>query len=162
MTADARAFLTGLFHAAVRAADPREVLRGQLPELPKGRTVVVGAGKGAAQMARAFEDLWPAPCEGVVVTRYGYACPTRHIRVIEAAHPVPDAAGLQGARALMEAVRGLGPDDLVVASLRGLELGEAVCIPSLPDVADWNALEAAEAKIAPNASRDTVADRYRN
>lgn len=119
MTADARAFLTGLFHAAVRAADPHEVLRGQLPDLPKGRTVVVGAGKGAAQLARAFEDLWPGPCEGVVVTRYGYACPTRHIRVIEAAHPVPDAAGLQGARALMEAVRGLGPDDLVVALICG-------------------------------------------
>lgn len=119
MSNQARDFLAGLFHAAVRAASPHEVLKGHLPDPPKGRTVVVGAGKGAAQLARAFEDLWPHTCEGIVVTRYGYGCETRRIRVIEAAHPVPDAAGLEASRALLAAVSGLGPDDLVVALICG-------------------------------------------
>lgn len=116
---DPRCFLTGLFEAAVAAADPRQALAAHPPEPPQGRTVVIGAGKGAAQLARAFEDLWPGPCSGVVVTRYGYACPTRCIRVLEAAHPVPDAAGLAAAQALLEAVTGLGPQDLVVALICG-------------------------------------------
>lgn len=119
MTNEARDFLEGLFHAAVMAASPYEVLKDHLPDPPKGRTVVVGAGKGAAQLARAFEDLWPHPCEGVVVTRYGYGCEARRIRVIEAAHPVPDAAGLEASRALLAAVSGLGADDLVVALICG-------------------------------------------
>ena len=94
MTPQDRAFLTGLFDAAVRAADPMAALRAHLPARPKGRVVVIGAGKGAAQLAAAFETLWDGPLSGVVVTRYGYACPTRQIRVLEAAHPVPDQAGL--------------------------------------------------------------------
>ena len=112
---DERAFLTGLFEAAVAAADPERALRAALPEKPKGRTVVIGLGKGAAQLAAAFERLWGDPVEGVVVTRYGYAAPCQHLRVMEAAHPVPDAAGLEASAALFEAVSGLGPDDLVVA-----------------------------------------------
>ena len=115
MTPEDRAFLAGLFDAAVAAADPARALAAHLPEPPRGRTVVIGAGKGAAQLAAAFEALWEGPLQGVVVTRYGYACPTRAIRVIEAAHPVPDAAGLVASAALFDAVRGLGPDDLVVA-----------------------------------------------
>ncbi len=95
-----RAFLTSLFDAAVAAADPRKALARALPERPKGRTVVIGAGKGAAQMAAAFEDLWGDPVEGVVVTRYGYGAACRSIRVLEAAHPVPDAAGLAASVAL--------------------------------------------------------------
>lgn len=119
MTSDDRAFLASLFKAAVAAADPRRALAVTLPERPKGRTVVIGAGKGAAQLAAAFEDLWDGPLEGVVVTRYGYACPTRQIRVLEAAHPVPDKAGLAATDALFKAVSGLGPDDLVVALICG-------------------------------------------
>lgn len=138
---DPRRFLTGLFEAAVAAADPRQALAAHLPEPPQGRTVVIGAGKGAAQLARAFEDLWPGPCSGVVVTRYGYACPTRRIRVLEAAHPVPDAAGLAASQALLDAVSGLGPQDLVVALICG---GGSALLPlpadglTLEDEADLN------------------------
>jgi glycerate 2-kinase len=116
---DPRAFLASLFGAAVKAADPENALLPFLPEKPKGRTIVVGAGKGAAQLAQAFEKLWEGPLSGVVVTRYGYAAPCRHIKVMEAAHPVPDAAGLAGSRALLQAVEGLTADDLVVALICG-------------------------------------------
>ncbi len=119
MAMDDRAFLASLFEAAVAAADPHRALAAHLPARPKGRTVVIGAGKGAAQLAAAFETLWDEPVEGIVVTRYGYACPTKHIRVMEAAHPVPDAAGLAASEALFAAVSGLGPDDLVVALVCG-------------------------------------------
>ncbi|UWR22773.1 glycerate kinase [Sulfitobacter sp. S190] len=138
-----RAFLTGLFDAAVTAADARAALAGHLPGKPKGRTVVVGAGKGAAQLAAAFEDLWDGPVEGVVVTRYGYAAPTRHIRVLEAAHPVPDAAGRAATAALFDCVVGLGPDDLVVSLVCG---GGSALLPSPPEgltLADEQALNAA-------------------
>ncbi|RVV96908.1 glycerate kinase [Mesobaculum littorinae] len=114
-----RALLTRLFDAAVAAADPREALKGRLPDPPRGRTVVIGAGKGAAHLAQAFEELWDAPCEGVIVTRYGYAAPCRRLRVIEAAHPVPDAAGLAAAQELFAAIADLGPDDLVIALVTG-------------------------------------------
>ncbi|WP_412066758.1 glycerate kinase [Rhizobium sp. SYY.PMSO] len=117
--ADPRAFLEKLFYAAVAAADPDKALAAHLPEKPKGRTVVVGAGKGAAQMARAFERLWDAPLSGVVVTRYGYAVPCERIEILEAAHPVPDESGLRASDRLMAAVRGLTKDDLVVALICG-------------------------------------------
>lgn len=117
--ADPRAFLEGLFHVAVAAADPEKVLAANLPEKPKGRTVVIGAGKGAAQMARAFERLWEAPLTGIVVTRYGYAVPCERIEVLEAAHPIPDASGLRASARLMKAVSGLTADDLVVALVCG-------------------------------------------
>jgi glycerate 2-kinase len=128
--AAARAFLARLFDAAVRAADPRAALSPHLPARPKGRTVVIGAGKGVAQMAAAFEELWGDPVEGTVVTRYGYAAPCRHIRALEAAHPVPDAAGLAAAEALMAAVSGLTEDDLVVALICG---GGSALLPAPPD-----------------------------
>lgn len=129
MTPADRDLLTGLFEAAVEAADPGRALAAHLPPPPQGRLVVIGAGKGSAQLAAAFEDLWPGPVEGVVVTRYGYGCPTRRIRVIEAAHPVPDAAGLAASAALFDAVRGLGPDDLVVALICG---GGSALLPCPP------------------------------
>ncbi|MDF1856271.1 glycerate kinase [Pseudooceanicola sp.] len=119
MTDSDRAFLTRLFDAAVKAADPRAALVGHLPPRPKGRTVVIGAGKGAAQLAAAFEDLWEGPVEGVVVTRYGYAAPCHAIKVIEAAHPVPDAAGLAATKEVFAALDGLTEDDLVVALITG-------------------------------------------
>lgn len=114
-----RAFLTELFDAAIAAADPKLALAAHLPEKPKGRTIVIGAGKGAAQLAAAFEELWGEPVEGTVVTRYGYACETQNVTVLEAAHPVPDAAGLAASEALFQQVQGLSADDLVVALVCG-------------------------------------------
>ncbi|MFT9299121.1 MAG: DUF4147 domain-containing protein, partial [Gluconobacter sp.] len=130
MTVNDHSFLTGLFNAAITAADADLVLAANLPERPKGKTVVVGAGKGAAQLAAAFERVWDGPLEGVVVTRYGYGYPTEQIRVLEASHPVPDQAGLAATAALFEAVRGLGPDDLVVALICG---GGSALLPCPPE-----------------------------
>lgn len=130
MSPDDRRLLTELFNAAVRAADPVSALAPHLPAPPKGKTVVIGAGKGAAQLAQAFEGLWPGPFEGVVVTRYGYGAETQKIRVLEAAHPVPDAAGVDGCTALFDAVSGLGPDDLVIALVTG---GGSALLPAPPE-----------------------------
>ncbi len=117
------AFLRQLFDAAVAAADPMRVLAPHLPAPPAGRTVVVGAGKASARMAEALEAAWPAPLErnfgGVVLTRYGHARPCRAIEIVEAAHPVPDAAGVAGAERVLAAVAGLGADDLVIALVSG-------------------------------------------
>jgi hydroxypyruvate reductase len=129
VTPEDRAFLADLFDAAVRAADPRAALAAHLPARPKGRVVVIGAGKGAAQLAAAFEDLWDGPLSGVVVTRYGYGCATRAISVLEAAHPVPDMAGLAASAALFDAVRGLTAEDLVVALICG---GGSALLPCPP------------------------------
>jgi glycerate 2-kinase len=129
VTPEDRAFLGGLFEAAVTAADPLAALRGNLPARPRGRTVVIGAGKGAAQLAAAFEDLWNGPLSGVVVTRYGYAVPCRQIRVLESAHPVPDEAGLAASAALFQTVAGLTADDLVVALVCG---GGSALLPCPP------------------------------
>ncbi|WP_416376517.1 glycerate kinase type-2 family protein [Thalassovita sp.] len=158
---DERTFLTRMFGAAIRAADPKEALRAHLPERPKGRVVVIGAGKGAAQLAAAFEELWGDPVEGVVVTRYGYSCATRHVNVLEAAHPVPDAAGLAASQALFAAVQGLGEDDLVVALVCGggsaLLAGPAEGLTFDDEVALNKALLASGAPIgAMNAIRKQV------
>jgi hydroxypyruvate reductase len=119
MTLDPKSFLTSLFSAAVAAADPERTIRAHLPAKPRGRTIVIGAGKGSAQMARALEKAWDGPLEGVVVTRYGYAAPCDRIEVLEAAHPVPDEAGLKAARRLLDEVSGLTEDDLVIALISG-------------------------------------------
>lgn len=143
MSQSDRELLQRLFHAAVAAADPERALRSCLPRRPRGKTVVVGAGKGAAQLARAFERLWDGPLEGVVVTRYGYGCRTERIRVLEAAHPVPDAAGLAASAALFDAVRGLGPDDLVLALVCGGGSALLPCPPAGLTLEDESALNAA-------------------
>ena len=143
MTPEDRALLTALFEAAVAAADPDAALRAHLPARPTGRTIVIGAGKGAAQLAAAFDRLWDGPLEGVVVTRYGYGVPCDRIRVLEAAHPVPDDAGLVASAALMDAVSGLSADDLVVALICG---GGSALLPAPPEgltLADEQALNAA-------------------
>nr|MBP7423271.1 glycerate-2-kinase family protein [Sulfuritalea sp.] len=117
-----RALLRDLFDAAVGAADPAHCLAPWLPDPPKGRTVVVGAGKGAAAMARAVETHWRGDVgqlSGIVVTRYGHGVPTSRIEVVEAAHPTPDAAGQKAAQRLLQAVQGLGADDLVLVLLSG-------------------------------------------
>jgi glycerate 2-kinase len=118
-----------LFAAAVKAADPKEALKPFMPARPKGRAIVIGAGKGAAQLAASFEELWDGPLEGVVVTRYGYGAVCKQIRVLEASHPVPDAAGLFASKALFAALDGLTKDDLVVALICG---GGSALLPS-PD-----------------------------
>ena len=120
-------FLTSIFAVAVAAADPERTIRAHLPARPNGRTVVIGAGKGSAQMARALEHAWDGPLEGLVVTRYGYGCQTERIEVIEAAHPVPDNAGMEGARRLLKMVSGLTADDLVIALVSG---GGSALLPS--------------------------------
>src|ERR1700710_1402665 len=117
----ARAALRSLFDTAIAAADPRSVLARHLPPKPtSGRCIVVGGGKSAAVMAAALEDAWPdVALEGTVVTRYGHAVPTRLIEVIEASHPVPDANSELGAKRLLERVRHLTKDDLVIALMSG-------------------------------------------
>lgn len=116
----ARALLHRMFQAAVASADPAKTLARHLPERPKGRIIVVGAGKSAASMARAVEMAWPdADLSGLVVTRYGHSVPTDRIEVVEAAHPVPDANGLRAAERIMGMVRDLHPDDLVLALMSG-------------------------------------------
>jgi glycerate 2-kinase len=127
-----RAFLRSLFDAAVAAADPRLLVPRHLPEAPAGRTIVVGAGKASAAMAAAFEESWDGPVEGLVVTRYGHAVPCRHIEVVEAAHPVPDEAGLKATRRILELVSGLTPGDLVVALISGG--GSALMTAPLPGI----------------------------
>ncbi|MBN9063828.1 MAG: glycerate kinase [Rhizobiales bacterium] len=116
---DERDLLERMFRAAIAAADPAVCVPPHLPEKPKGRTIVVGAGKAAASMAKAVEEHWDGPLEGLVVTRYGHAVPTRTIEVVEAAHPTPDAAGLAAARRMMALVSGLSADDLVLCLISG-------------------------------------------
>ena len=117
-----RALLRRMFDAAIAAADPDQLIPLHLPAPPRGRTVVVGAGKAAASMARAVDAHWPAdrPLSGLVVTRYGHGVGTLpRIEVVEASHPVPDAAGQRAASRILELVQGLGPDDLVLCLISG-------------------------------------------
>lgn len=111
--------LRSLFDAAVAASQPDLRIPEFLPAPPKGKTVVVGAGKSAAAMARTVEKAWPAPLEGVVVTRYGHSAPTDVLEVLEAAHPVPDANGMAAAERILETVMPLGEDDLVICLISG-------------------------------------------
>jgi hydroxypyruvate reductase len=116
---DPRAFLRALFDAAIDAASPAKTLARFLPPPPKGRTIVVGAGKAAAAMAAAVEAAWRGPLEGLVVTRYGHGAPTQSIEVVEAAHPTPDAAGQGAAARILDRVKGLTADDLVLCLMSG-------------------------------------------
>ncbi|MDE4603273.1 glycerate kinase [Sinorhizobium meliloti] len=127
--ANPRQFLESLFASAVSAADPERVIAANLPERPKGRTVVIGAGKGAAQMARALESVWEGPLSGVVVTRYGFGAHCKDIEVLEASHPLPDEGGLKASKRLLAAVSGLTGDDLVVALICG---GGSALLPAPP------------------------------
>lgn len=118
----AGARLLALMKTGLDAADPARSLASFLPHPPKGRTVVVGAGKAAARMAQALEESWPkdAPLSGIVVTRYGYGgLPLRRIDCVEAAHPIPDQQGEAAARRILDSVRGLGAEDLVLALISG-------------------------------------------
>jgi hydroxypyruvate reductase len=118
---DPRSLLIDSYKAAVAAVDPLVILPQHLPQPPKGRTLVIGAGKAAASMAAAVERHWPAdaPLEGVVITRYEHGMSTHRIRVVEAGHPVPDENGEAAAREILAAVQQLGPDDLLLALVSG-------------------------------------------
>ncbi len=113
-----QAFLRSLFDCAVASADPMRIVPGQLPDRPTGRVIVVGAGKASALMAEAVESVW-GPCNGLVITRYGHGRPCRGIEIVEAGHPVPDAAGFAATSRMLELVSGLGSGDLVLALISG-------------------------------------------
>src|SRR5262245_59973057 len=114
-----RELLEESFRAAVAAADPLQVLGAHLPPPPKGRSFVAAAGKAAASMALAVEQNWPSPLQGIAVTRYKHGLPTQRIRVVEAGHPVPDEAGENAARRILEEVGRLEQDDLLLALISG-------------------------------------------
>jgi hydroxypyruvate reductase len=116
-----RELLIESFRAAVAGADPIRILPSHLPTPPRGRTIVIGAGKAAASMAVALERSWPAnaPLEGLVITRYQHGLPTQRIKVVEAGHPVPDESGERAAREIMQLARDAGPDDLLLALISG-------------------------------------------
>ncbi len=114
-----RELLRGLFDAAVAAADPAKVVPPHLPSPPRGRTLVLAAGKAAASMARAVEQSWPKEIEGIAVTRYGHGVDCERIEVVEAGHPLPDEAGQGAAYRFLSAAAGLGPDDLLLFLLSG-------------------------------------------
>jgi hydroxypyruvate reductase len=114
-----RELLEAMFRAAVEAALPSLCVPANLPPRPKGRTIIIGAGKASGAMAKAVEDSWDGPLEGLVVTRYGYRVPTTRLEVVEAAHPVPDAAGREAAKRIFDLVQGLTKDDLVLCLISG-------------------------------------------
>ena len=114
-----QALLRRMFDAAIASAQPALCIPRHLPEPPRGRLLVIGAGKASAAMAQAVEAHWRGPLSGLVVTRYGYAVPCRHIEIVEASHPVPDAAGLRAAERMLALVQGLSADDLVLCLISG-------------------------------------------
>lgn len=118
MISDPAAFLRQLFDRAVEVADPMRSLASFLPEKPKGRLIVIGAGKASARMAEAVEATW-GPCVGLVITRYGYGRPCQGIEIFEAAHPVPDQAGVDATQRMLKLLQGLTPDDTVLALISG-------------------------------------------
>ncbi|MFN0193410.1 MAG: glycerate kinase, partial [Aestuariivirga sp.] len=115
----ARTLLRSMLDAAIAAAMPGTCVPAALPAPPKGRTMVVGAGKASAAMAAAFEKAWPDQAEGLIVTRYGHGVPCERIEIVEAAHPVPDDSGTKAAARMLDMVKNLTPDDLVIALISG-------------------------------------------
>jgi hydroxypyruvate reductase len=114
-----RALLQAMFQAAIEAAQPSHCIPPHLPPAPKGRLIVIGAGKASAAMAQAVEQHWPGPLSGLVVTRYGYAVPCERIEIAEASHPVPDAAGMHAARRMLDLVGNLQAEDTVLCLISG-------------------------------------------
>ena len=120
-------FLKSLAHHAITAASP-DFGRFDLPEPPKGRVIVVGAGKAAASMAASFEAHWNGPVEGLVITRYGHSAPTKYIEVVEAAHPIPDKTGVDASTRLLGMVQGARAQDLVIVLMSG-GASSLLCLP---------------------------------
>ena len=108
-----------MFDAAIAAAQPALCIPAHLPPKPRGRLIVIGAGKASAAMAKAVEDHWHGELSGLVVTRYGYGVPCKRIEIFEAAHPVPDARSVEGAQRVLATVRNLSPDDTVLCLMSG-------------------------------------------
>ena len=156
----ARELLRRMFDAAVAAAQPSLCLPPHLPPRPRGRMVVIGAGKASAAMARAVEDNVDGPLEGLVVTRYGYAVRCERIEIVEAAHPVPDAAGMEAARRILEKVSGLAKDDLVLCLISGG--GSALLAAPAPGLtlADKQAVNKALLKSGANISEMNCVRRH--
>ena len=158
---DDRELLADLYRSAVAAADPEAAMDKCLPKDRTGSVVVVGAGKASARMAAILESLWKGQASGVVVVPYGYGASTESIRILEAGHPVPDQNGLAAASEIQNAVRGLGPGDLVVALISG---GGSALLPSPPpgfsleDEAAMN--EALLASGAPIAAMNAVRKQF--
>jgi hydroxypyruvate reductase len=115
----AKALLRRMFDAAIASAQPAVCIPSHLPPAPRGRMIVIGAGKASAAMAQAVERNWNGSMSGLVVTRYGYAVPCKQIEIVEAAHPVPDAAGMRAAQRMLDLVRALSADDLVLCLISG-------------------------------------------
>lgn len=128
MIPDPATFLRQLFDRAVEVADPMRSLAAYLPERPAGRLLVIGAGKASARMAEAVEAAW-GPCEGLVITRYGYGRPCQGVEIVEAAHPVPDAAGVAATARMLALLEGLGEGDFVLALISG-GASALLCAPS--------------------------------
>jgi hydroxypyruvate reductase len=156
MNPDPAAFLRQLFDRAVEVADPMRSLAAFLPEKPQGRLLVIGAGKASARMAEAVEAVW-GPCEGLVITRYGYGRPCQGIRIVEAAHPVPDQAGVDATRQMLDLVTGLAPEDTVLALVSG-GASALLCAPAQGlSLAEKQAVNAALlASGAPISAMNTV------
>lgn len=150
------AFLRQLFDRAVEVADPMRSLAGFLPDKPPGRLIVIGAGKASARMAEAVEAAW-GPCEGLVITRYGYARPCRGIRIVEAAHPVPDQAGVDATTQMLALLQGLTEEDTVLALISG-GASALLCAPAAGmTLAEKQAVNAALlASGAPISAMNTV------
>lgn len=125
-------FLIDLFQTAVDAANPQLCLPPFIPKQPKGRTVVIGAGKASAKMAQTLEKYWTGELSGLVITRYGHAVDTCKIEVVEASHPVPDEAGLQATQRIKECVKNLTEDDLVICLISGG--GSALLVDPVPEI----------------------------
>ena len=120
--------LSNLFDRAVAAADPMKTIFEHLPEKPSGRVVVIGAGKASARMAEAVEQVWDE-CDGIVVTRYGYGRPCKGIKIVEAAHPIPDETGVNATKKMLKLIDGLGEDDFVLCLISG-GASALLCAPS--------------------------------
>lgn len=118
-TINPRALLKSLFHAAIDSVNPALTLAQFLPEPPRGQTFVLGAGKASAAMAHAVEQAWPTTLQGLVITPYGHAVPCQHIEIVEANHPVPDQAGLDATKNILQLARSAGADDLVLCLISG-------------------------------------------
>ena len=153
---DPARFLRQLFDRAVLVADPMRSLAGVLPDRPQGRVLVIGAGKASARMAEAVEAAW-GPCDGLVITRYGYARPCQGIKVVEAAHPVPDQAGVDATARMLDLLQGLTKRDFVLALISG-GASALLCAPATDlTLADKQAVNAALlASGAPILAMNTV------
>jgi glycerate 2-kinase len=148
------ALLRRVFDAAVAAAAPARCVPERLPVPPKGKTVVVGAGKAVAAMAKAVEDHYPAEVSGTVVTRYGHAGPTRCIEVLEAGHPTPDDAGVRASKRIMSLACGAGPDDLLLVLISGG--GSALLTLPAPGITLADKKRVSEALIKSGATIDDI------